>query len=72
MSALIWGRLRKYADEQEKRQQAEDLPRDADKPRVSFGEGCLMTLVAYAVLLVPAVAVLGGLALLAAWLIGAL
>jgi len=67
---LIWNRLRKYAEEQEKNQQ--EPRQDIDRPRVGFGEGCLMTLVAYAVLLVPAVAVLGGLSLLLIWLFGLL
>ncbi len=69
---MIWKRLHQYADEREKRQQEEAPHADGDRPRVGFGEGCLMTLVAYAVLLVPAVAILAGLAFLAVWLMGIL
>lgn len=68
---MIWDRLHKYAQEQERRQEEEQRA-GMEKPHVGLGEGCLMTLVAYGMLLVPAVAVLGGLSLLLLWMFGML
>lgn len=68
---MIWKRLRRYADEREKAEEAEAPPAE-DEPRVTFRERLLMTLVAYAVIFVPCVVVLLGLALLVCWMIGLL
>lgn len=68
---MIWKRLRRYADEREKAEEAETPPA-VDEPRVTFRERLLMTLVAYAVIFVPCVVVLLGLALLVCWMIGLL
>lgn len=66
---MIWKRLKKYADEQEKNQPPEEA---RDEIHVSFQERLLMTLTAYVVIVLPCLLVLIGLCLLACWLFGLL
>ncbi len=67
---MIWKRLKKYADEQEKKSQ-EERPAEGD-PHVSFREHLVMVLTAYAVIVIPCLLILIGLCLLASWLFGLL
>ena len=70
---MIWGRLKRYADEQERKQE-EDAPQGGpdDDLHVSFRERLVMVLTAYVVILLPCLLILIGLCLLASWLFGLL
>ena len=68
---MIWKRLKKYANEQEKRAEDERQTPQEDL-HVSFREQLLMVLTAYAVILIPCLLILIGLYLLVSWLFGLL
>ncbi len=64
---MIWGRLRKSTKEEE--QKFAQMMKDE---HVTFKERLLMTFVAYAVILVPCILVLGGFGLLILWMVRAI
>ena len=66
---MIWGRLKKYAGEQEAKTPPEE---ERDEVHVSFRERLVMILTAYAVIVLPCLLVLIGLSLLVCWLFGLL